>query len=96
MPELVLTLSCPDRTGIVHAVSAYLHEAVCNVLDAQQFGDRMAGRFFMRVHVETPGGQPELAGGFAAIAAEFGMDWELHDLAVRPRVLIMCPRPGTA
>ena len=32
MPELVLTLSCPDRTGIVHAVSAYLHEAGCNVL----------------------------------------------------------------
>ena len=94
MPELVLTLSCPDRTGIVHAVSAYLHEAGCNVLDAQQFGDRMAGRFFMRVHVETPGGQPELAGGFAAIAAEFGMDWELHDLAVRPRVLIMVSKAG--
>ncbi|HXL89551.1 MAG TPA: formyltetrahydrofolate deformylase [Streptosporangiaceae bacterium] len=94
MPELVLTLSCPDRTGIVHAVSAYLHEAGCNVLDAQQFGDRMAGRFFMRVHVETPGGQRELAGGFAAVAAEFGMDWELHDLAVRPRVLIMVSKAG--
>jgi formyltetrahydrofolate deformylase len=94
VPELVLTLSCPDRTGIVHAVSAYLHEAGCNVLDAQQFGDRVAGRFFMRVHVETPGGQPELAGGFAAVAAEFGMDWELHDLAVKPRVLIMVSKAG--
>jgi formyltetrahydrofolate deformylase len=94
VPELVLTLSCPDRTGIVHAVSAYLHEAGCNVLDAQQFGDRVAGRFFMRVHVETQAGQPELAGGFAAVAAEFSMDWELHDLAVKPRVLIMVSKAG--
>ena len=50
--EYVLTLSCPDRVGIVHAVAAYLHHAGCNVLDSQQFGDRTAGRFFMRVHVE--------------------------------------------
>jgi formyltetrahydrofolate deformylase len=94
MPELVLTLSCPDRTGIVHAVSAHLHEAGCNVLDAQQFLDRMAARFFMRVHVETELGQPELAAGFAAVAADFGMEWELHDLAVRPRVLIMVSKAG--
>jgi formyltetrahydrofolate hydrolase len=38
--EYVLTLSCPDRIGIVHAVAAYLHEAGCNVLDSQQFGER--------------------------------------------------------
>ena len=56
--QYVLTLSCPDRTGIVHAVAAYLHEAGCNVLDSQQFGDRTAGRFFMRVHVETVPGAP--------------------------------------
>jgi formyltetrahydrofolate deformylase len=53
MAEFALTLSCPDRAGIVHAVAAYLHEAGCNVLDSQQFADRTAGRFFMRVHVET-------------------------------------------
>ena len=56
--EYVLTLSCPDRVGIVHAVAAYLHRAGCNVLDSQQFGDRIAGRFFMRVHVETVPGAP--------------------------------------
>ena len=42
MREYVLTLSCPDRTGIVHAVAAYLLQAGCNVLDSQQFGDRTA------------------------------------------------------
>jgi len=101
MPEYVLTLSCPDRVGIVHAVAAYLHQAGCNVLDSQQFGDRVdqgSGRFFMRVHVETVPGSPtayeSLRGGFAPVAAEFGMEWELHDTAVQPRVLIMVSKAG--
>jgi len=93
--EYVLTLSCADRAGIVHAVSAYLHESGCNVLDSQQFADRLAGRFFMRVHAETlPGARADLATGFAPVAAEFGMDWGLHDRAVRPRALILVSRAG--
>ena len=98
MAEFVLTLSCPDRVGIVHAVAAYLHQAGCNVLDSQQFGDRTAGRFFMRVHVETVPGvsatYDSLYGGFTPVAAEFGMEWELHDTAVQPRVLIMVSKAG--
>ncbi len=101
MPEYVLTLSCPDRVGIVHAVAAYLHQAGCNVLDSQQFGDRIvggSGRFFMRVHVETvPGATAtydSLHSGFSPVAAEFGMEWELHDTAVQPRVLIMVSKAG--
>ncbi len=98
MPELVLTLSCPDRTGIVHAVAGYLLRCGCNVLDAQQFGDRTGDKehsvFFMRVHLETAMGRDELAGGFTSVADEFGMDWELHDLAVRPRALIMVSKAG--
>jgi formyltetrahydrofolate deformylase len=105
--EYVLTLSCPDRVGIVHAVAAYLHQADCNVLDSQQFGDRTAGRFFMRVHVESlrpvppaaAGGQTsslyrDLYSGFIPVATEFAMEWELHDTAVQPRVLIMVSRDG--
>jgi formyltetrahydrofolate deformylase len=96
--EYVLTLSCPDRVGIVHAVAAYLHRAGCNVLDSQQFGDRIAGRFFMRVHVETVPGAAvtydSLYGGFFPVASEFGMEWELYDTAVQPRVLIMVSKAG--
>ena len=93
--EYVLTLSCADRAGIVHAVSAYLHESGCNVLDAQQFADRVAGRFFMRVHTETlPGAREDLATGFAPVAAEFGMEWGLHDTSVRPRALILVSKAG--
>jgi formyltetrahydrofolate deformylase len=105
--EYVLTLSCPDRVGIVHAVAAYLHQAGCNVLDSQQFGDRTAGRFFMRVHMESlqppaaAGGlassattYQDLYSGFSPVAAEFAMEWELHDTAVQPRVLIMVSKAG--
>jgi formyltetrahydrofolate deformylase len=101
MSQYVLTLSCPDRVGIVHAVAAYLHQAGCNVLDSQQFGDRTvegASEFFMRVHLETLGPDPvayqDLHAGFIPLAAEFGMEWGLHDTAVQPRVLIMVSKAG--
>jgi formyltetrahydrofolate deformylase len=101
MSQYVLTLSCPDRVGIVHAVAAYLHQAGCNVLDSQQFGDRTvegASEFFMRVHLETLGPDPvtyqDLTAGFIPLAAEFGMRWGLHDTAVQPRVLIMVSKAG--
>jgi formyltetrahydrofolate deformylase len=96
--QYVLTLSCPDRPGIVHAVAAYLHGSGCNILDSQQFADLPMKRFFMRVQVETlgeaPAGNPALRAGFAPIADEFSMDWDLYDLAVRPRVLIMVSKEG--
>jgi len=101
MNDYVLTLSCPDRVGIVHAVAAYLHLAGCNVLDSQQFGDRTAegsSQFFMRVHVEslqpTPTTYRDLQEGFVPVAAEFAMEWELHDIAVQPRALIMVSKAG--
>jgi formyltetrahydrofolate deformylase len=53
MSEHVLTLSCADRRGIVHAVTGMLLDAGCNIVDSQQFGDRGTGRFFMRVHVSN-------------------------------------------
>ncbi len=96
--QLVLTLSCPDRPGIVHAVAAYLHGSGCNILDSQQFADVPANRFFMRVQVEVLGSAPPdgaaLRAGFLPIADEFGMDWEVHDLGIRPRVLIMVSKEG--
>src|ERR1035437_5951902 len=94
--EFVLTLSCPDRPGIVHAVAACLYQSGCNILDSQQYADRIADRFFMRVHVEVLAAisGPALRAGFGSVASEFGMDWELHDLAIRPRVLIMVCREG--
>ncbi|OEV05118.1 formyltetrahydrofolate deformylase [Streptomyces oceani] len=62
--EYVLTLSCPDKPGIVHAVSSYLFTTGCNIEDSQQFGDRDTGLFFMRVHFS--GGGPAAAADSSA------------------------------
>jgi formyltetrahydrofolate deformylase len=94
--QLVLILSCPDQPGIVHAVAAYLHSSGANITDSQQFADLPMNRFFMRVQVELPAaaGLAGLRHGFGPIAGQFGMEWDLHDLATRPRVLIMVSREG--
>jgi len=71
MPRYVLTLVCPDRIGIVHAVSGFLANQRCNIVDSQQFRDPATGKFFMRVHFEGE------AGDFASVGTEYAMDWEL-------------------
>jgi formyltetrahydrofolate deformylase len=95
---LALTLSCADRSGIVHAVAGNLAGAGWNIVESQQFGDPFSGRFFMRVHATAPlAAEPVIdrfRAEFAPVAADFGMDWEVHDLAVRPRVLILVSKQG--
>ncbi len=87
---LILTLSCPDRRGIVAAVSAFLAERDCNILDAQQYDDPETGAFFMRV-VFAPDGHTadDLRGQFEAIATTFAMRWSLRDPTVRKKVMIL-------
>jgi formyltetrahydrofolate deformylase len=94
--QYVLTLSCPDRPGIVAAVSGVLAQRGANILESQQYGDRDTGRFFMRVQFATGEGprEDELRSAFAALAPELGIDWRLHDRSARPRVLIMVSKDG--
>ncbi|MDI5971805.1 formyltetrahydrofolate deformylase [Streptomyces sp. SL13] len=98
--QFVLTLSCPDKQGIVHAVSSYLFMTGCNIVDSQQFGDQDTGLFFMRVHfsVESTGyaaeGADKLRASFTAIGDSFRMDWQIHPADQRMRVLIMVSKFG--
>ncbi|MCZ8181689.1 MAG: formyltetrahydrofolate deformylase [Beijerinckiaceae bacterium] len=89
---LVLRLSCPDRPGIVAAVSTFLFERGCNILDARQFDDLETDTFFMRV-VFAPGGQADAAQGlraeFQALSGRFGMQWSMRPQGERRKVLIM-------
>ena len=79
---MILTLSCPDRHGIVAAVSAFLLERDANISDAQQFGDALSGYFFMRVVFEPTEEDVEAAirAAFASLAQRFEMDWTLRGL----------------
>lgn len=94
----ILTISCPDVPGIVLAVSQFLVEQDCNIVQSQQYGDRETGTFFMRVQFapvrgEGPG-SGVLGDRFAAVATRFGMNWRLVDATSRQRVLIMVSKFG--
>jgi formyltetrahydrofolate deformylase len=91
----VLRLSCPDRMGIVAAVASFLRDQGCNILESAQFGDPDSRRFFMRVAFHADRGDVgAVRAAFAGLAADFDMWWEIHDLNVRQRVLIMVSRFG--
>jgi len=94
--ELILTLSCPDRRGIVYAVAQAIADGGGNILDSQQFGDPDERVFFMRVHFADESGNGVAAWHdvFAPLADEFGMRWELHDGDHRPRILVAVSREG--
>ena len=90
--QYVLTLSCPNRPGIVAAVSTHLFQNGCNILDANQFDDTESGRFFMRVVFNFVEGSPALESvrdGFADIAGRFDMAFTMKSRNERQRVLIM-------
>jgi formyltetrahydrofolate deformylase len=89
-----LLISCPDRPGIVAAVSRFLFEHGANILDADQHStDPTGGMFFMRMAFHIDGldlGRAELERAFAAEVAEpFAMDWSIAYAADRKRVAIL-------
>jgi formyltetrahydrofolate deformylase len=95
--EFVLTVSCADRRGIVHAVSGVMLELSMSILDSQQFADARAGEFHLRMHLARAGSAlpvEALDAAMAGVAAEFVMTYAAHDLAQRRRVLVMVSQQG--
>lgn len=96
-PEYILTISCLDQRGIVHRVSGFLADHGCNIIDSAQFGDAQSKLFFMRVHFaseDTAISDEVLRADFALLGASLNMDWQLHDAAEKPRVLLMVSKIG--
>jgi len=96
MKTYVLTVSCQSTRGVVAAISGYLAEQGCNIVDSSQFDDLQTGQFFMRVSFISEEGSSAvtLEQGFVQIAEIFGMIWNLHDGAKRMKVLLMVSRFG--
>jgi len=91
----VLTLSCPDRMGLVHAVSGFLLEHGGNIEEAAQYNDPVTGLFFMRVQfVCDRRDQGALAARLAAFAEPYAMRWGLHDRAAPMRTVIFVSQQG--
>jgi len=98
--EFVLTLSCPDRPGIVYAVTGVLAARGANIIDAQQFGSPTSKTFFLRVHlelaegVETATGETGLRDDLTDLAPEFAMTWELHRASDLPAMVVLVSKAG--
>jgi len=95
--EFILTLSCPDKPGIVYAVSSFLVQHSANIITSQQYGEPDGGLFFMRVNfsVPPPGrGVRELERDFSWVAEAFQMSWRLHVSTERIRTLLMVSQLG--
>ncbi len=91
----ILTLSCPDRMGIVHAVSGFLLERNGNIEEAAQYSDPATGLFFMRVQFACDKmTYPQLKTELATFAASFEMAWKLHSTEDAMRTVIMVSRDG--
>jgi len=93
--SFTLTLSCPNRTGIVRAVSAYLFEHGCDIGEYQQFDDAVRDRLFLRTQVTAADGVDldAMARGFEPVATDFAMDFTFS--ANRPaRILVMVSKLG--
>jgi formyltetrahydrofolate deformylase len=95
-PRYVLTLSCPDKIGIVAAVSAYFVERGCNILESAQFGDPDNRTFFYRTSFEPQADATlaDMRAGFAPLAERFAMIANFYDLDVRTPTILMVSKFG--
>jgi formyltetrahydrofolate deformylase len=94
-PVYILTLSCPDRLGLVHAVSGFLLERGGNIEEAAQYNDADTGLFFMRVQFACGQlTQEDLQTQLSLFAQPFQMNWRLHARAQPMRTVIMVSKEG--
>jgi len=96
MNQYIVTLSCIDRPGIVHAISGGLLGAGCNITESQQFLSPETGTFFMRIEVETEQSLEQARASLAPIRDQFAMTLKVADATDRVRTMIMCSKAGHA
>ena len=96
--QFVLTLSCPDRPGIVFSLTEFLLMHDCTIVECQQFIDRDAEKFFIRLQFEAAYGATveldRLRTDFVDLAQRFGMQWRMLHASAKHRVLIMASKYG--
>ena len=90
----VLTLSCPDRLGLVHAVSGFLLEHSGNIEEAAQFNDHDTGLFFMRVQFACALGHDVLKAALTEFAKPHQMQWRLHNTTQPMRTVLLVSQQG--
>jgi formyltetrahydrofolate deformylase len=96
-PKYILTITSPDTTGLVAAVSGFLRDEACFIDESHQYGDPTTDRFFMRL-IFTPTSKSrsvdEIRQRFDVVAKIYAMAWEIVPVDIKPRVLIAVSKFG--
>lgn len=92
--SLIVTLSCPNQPGIVHAITGALLKVGANISESQQFDSPNSGTFFMRVQFTTDATIEETEQAIADVVEEFDMEATVYDAAAKTRTLIMVSKDG--
>jgi len=91
----ILTFSCPDRLGLVHAVSGFLLERGCNIEEAAQYNDPDTGLFFMRVQFTCMQlTHADLQSQLGFFATPYAMRWSLHATAQPMKTVLLVSKEG--
>jgi formyltetrahydrofolate deformylase len=90
----ILTLSCPDKPGLVASVTRILADNGGNIHESQQFNDTVSAKFFMRLVFELAdlSHLPTLRGSFQAFADQNGLTWTLRSAQERRKVMLLVSR----
>ncbi|PXA76260.1 MULTISPECIES: formyltetrahydrofolate deformylase [Auritidibacter] len=92
--RLVVTLSCANQPGIVHAITGCLLKLEGDITESQQFGSPDTGTFFMRVTFTSPYSRDEADPIFDQVREDFAMDLNVWDANGRTKTIIMCSKDG--
>ncbi len=85
----MLTITCPDQPGIVHALSGAIVEAAGNITESQQFSSETSGTFFMRLQIESSSGREVFEAALAPVVERYGMDWTIDTVGRPVRTLVL-------
>lgn len=91
---MVLTLSCPNQKGIVHAVTGALLSVDADITESQQFDSPDTGYFFMRVEFHTSEDIDQVESALEPVKEQFDMDLGVWEASRRTRTLVMCSKDG--
>jgi formyltetrahydrofolate deformylase len=87
-----LTISCPDRSGIIAAVTGFIAQHGGFIVEASYHTEQEAQRFFMRQEIRAdslPFDATEFCRRFSTLADEFEMNWQLNDSAIKKRLVVL-------
>lgn len=90
--HFTLVISCPDRVGIIAAVSGFIAQECGFIVEASYYTEQDKSLFFMRQEIRIGSlsfDEGEFRRRFVLIATEFDMKWQLSDSSIKKRLIVL-------